>query len=173
MVKSHTRPKMGNEFCVRQKISFLLLSQDCFPARAQVRLLHSYSRTHRVTCPSPARIRSDETHAQASGDRGDPPKIKNKNEKMGNNQATRSRLRDLPVWLQEFTEKLEDTDVPAPANTSHDSDSEHLAKVATRKHSIFLTSQKTAIAKFASEPRRQGLLAGSALAKQYFGQNIW
>ena len=30
---------------------------------------------------SPARLRSDGTHAQASGDRGDPPKIKNKNRK--------------------------------------------------------------------------------------------
>ena len=28
--------------------------------------------------PSPARPRSDDTHAQASGDPGDPPKVKNK-----------------------------------------------------------------------------------------------
>ena len=39
--------------------------------------------------------------------------------------------------MKEFTENLEDTEVPAPAHTSHDSDSEGLAKVASRKHSIF------------------------------------
>ena len=63
-------------------------------------------------------------------------KSKNKNRKKGNNQATRSRLRDLPEWLEEFTENFEDTEVPALANTSHGSDSERPAKVATRKHSI-------------------------------------
>ena len=58
--------------------------------------------------PSPARLRSDDTHAEASGGGGDPPKIK-KNQKKGNIQATRRRLRDLPEWLEEFTDDLEDT----------------------------------------------------------------
>ena len=114
------------------KISFLL-SQDCHIARAQVRLPHRYRRTH----PSPARLRSDDTHAQASGNRGDPPKIQNKHKMKGNNQATRSRLRDLPEWLKDFTDNLEDTEVPGLANTSQDSDSERPTKVATRKHSIY------------------------------------
>ena len=35
--------------------------------------------------------------------------------------------------LEEFTDNLEDTEVPAFANTSYDSDSELLVKVATRK----------------------------------------
>ena len=55
-------------------------------------------------------------------------------------QASRNPLRDLPEWLEEFTENLEDTDVPAlretPANTSQDSDSERPTKAVSRKHSI-------------------------------------
>ena len=43
---------------------------------------------------------------------------------------------DLPEWLEEFTENLEDTEVSAPAHISFDSDSEHLTKVASRKHSL-------------------------------------
>ena len=39
---------MRTEFCARQKISFLLLSQDCTRAHARVRLLHRSCRTHRV-----------------------------------------------------------------------------------------------------------------------------
>ena len=71
------------------------------------------------TSPSPATISSDDAHAQASEVRGDPPK-----RKKDNIRATRDRLRDLPEWLEAFTENLEDTEVPALAHTSHDSDSE-------------------------------------------------
>ena len=58
--------------------------------------------------PSPAIQRSVDTHAQASGNRGDPPRIK-KNEKTDNNRAARSRLRVLTEWLEEFTDNLDDT----------------------------------------------------------------
>ena len=46
-------------------------------------------------------------------------------------------MRDLPEWLEEFTENLEDTQVLARAHISHDSDSERPAKVALRKHSVY------------------------------------
>ena len=46
------------------------------------------------------------------------------------------RLRDRPEWLEEFTGYLEDAELLAPAHISHDSDSERLSKVASRKHSI-------------------------------------
>ena len=59
--------------------------------------------------------RSDD---EAQGYRRDPPNIQNNNKKKGNNQATRSRVRDLPEWLEEFTDILEDTEVAAHANTS-------------------------------------------------------
>ena len=73
----------------------------------------------------------------------------------------------LPEWLEEFTDNLQDAVVPAPANTSDDSDSERPAKVASRKHSFTLTSQKTEIAKSANEPKLQGLFPGSELVKRY------
>ena len=57
------------------------------------------------------------------------PKSKTKIKKGGNNQAKRLRLRDLPEWLPEFTDNLEDAEVPAPAHMSHDSDSERPTKV--------------------------------------------
>ena len=104
------------------------------------------------TSPSPARLRSDDTLSQASGIRGDLPKISKKEKKKDNIQATRSRLRDLPEWLEEFTDNLEDAEVPALANTSEDSDSERPAKVGTKEAVVFiLTSQETKIAKNTSE----------------------
>ena len=108
---------------------------QCLQARAQVRLPHFIPQDSSNTSPSPARLRSDDAHAQASGDRDDRPKTKN--EKEDNTQATRSRLRDLPEWLTEFTDNLEDTDVPALEITSHDSDSERPTKVTTKKHDIY------------------------------------
>ena len=110
---------MGKEFCARQKSSFLLLSQDRLQAQARVRLPHRSRRTDRV----PLRVQQDcevtilplkhrETEAIL-------PKSKKKNkqkEKKGKNQATGSRLRDLPEWSEEFTDNLEDTEVPALAN---------------------------------------------------------
>ena len=68
VVKCRVWPRMKTEFCAIRKFSFLLLSQDCLQARAQVRFPHRYRRTRR--------LRSDDTYHQASGDRGDPPKIK-------------------------------------------------------------------------------------------------
>ena len=45
-------------------------------------------------------------------------------------------MRDLPEWSEVFTQNLEDTEVPAPAHISHDSDSKRPILVAPRKHSI-------------------------------------
>ena len=52
--------------------------------------------------------------------------------------AARTRLQDLPEWLEDFTENLEDAEVPALAEISHDSESECPIKVASRKHSIYV-----------------------------------
>ena len=145
------------------KMSFLLLSQGSSSSSASSSST-SLPKDSSSTSPSPARLRSDDTLSQASGNRS------SKKKKKDNIQATRSRLRDLPEWLEEFTDYLENAEVPALANISEDSDPERPAKVATRKHSIFLTSRKTDTVKAAREPRLRGLLAGSALAKQYLGQ---
>ena len=68
--------------------------------------------------------------------------------------------------LEDFTENLEDAEMPAPASISRDSDSERLIKVASRKHSIFLTSLKTEIARSARGLKLQRPRAEDALAKQ-------
>ena len=74
----------------------------------------------------------------------------------------------IPEWLEDFTVDLEIAEVPAPGDISHDSDPERPVKVASRERSIFLTSQKTKIAKSASEPRLRWLLAEGELEIQYF-----
>ena len=51
--------------------------------------------------------------------------------------------------LEEFTDEQEDTEVPAPAHISQDSDLEHPANMVTKS---VLTSHKTEIAKSACEP---------------------
>ena len=57
---------------------------------------------------------------------------------QNDNRDSDDRLRDLPEWLEKFTDNLEDTEVLAPAHISQDSDSERPAKVASksRRHSI-------------------------------------
>ena len=86
--------------------------------------------------PSPARLRSNDTHEQRSGDRGDLPKIKNKLK-----MRTTIKQREIDCSTSQSGQRssqdnLEDTEVPPLANTSNDSDSERLVKVAARKHSI-------------------------------------
>ena len=74
---------------------------------------------------------------------------------------------------EEFTENLKDTEVPAPAHISHDSDSQRPKKWHPGSAVFLLTSRKIEIAKYACEPRWQGLLAEDALAKQYTEQKNW
>ena len=82
----------------------------------------SFPQDSSSSSPSPAKFRSDDTHDQASGDRLRSSKNqKTTIENEDNNQGTRDRLRNLPDWLEEFTDNLEDTEVPALTNTSHDS----------------------------------------------------
>ena len=59
------------------------------------------------------------------------------NRKKDNSRDADDPLGDLPEWLEEFTDNPEDTEVPASANTSHDSDSGRPAKVAARKHGSY------------------------------------
>ena len=70
-------------------------------------------------------------------------------------QAPGDCCRELPQWLEEFTDNLEDTDTPVPAHVSQDSGSEHPTKVVSqfRKHCIEVTSKKNEIAKCVYELR--------------------
>ena len=73
------------------------------------------------------------------------------------------RLRDHLEWLEEFTDNLEDTEVPAVANTSHDSDPERLYKWHQGSTVFIFSPRETTIARSGSEPRLQGLLAQGEL----------
>ena len=66
------------------------------------------------------------------------PKTQNQNEKRDDGKKSDDCLADLPEWLEEFTDNLGDTELPASAHSSQESDLEHPMKVATksRKHSI-------------------------------------
>ena len=108
-----------------------MLSLDC---RQMLRYQFILCIATARTCSSPATERSDD---RAPGNWRDSPNTQNMNKKRDNNRASEDRLRDLPEWLEEFTDNLEDTEVPAHAHISQDSDSERLTKVAPRKHSIF------------------------------------
>ena len=126
-----------------RKISFVLLSQDSRQPPSPGRHPHRHRRTHRV----PLRVQQDYEVTTLTLKHRETEAISRKsknNKKKGDNHATRSRLRDLPEWLQVFTENPEDTAVPALAN---------------------FCSRKTEMARFASEPRLRGLFAGGALAK--------
>ena len=54
-------------------------------------------------------------------------------------QDAKDPLADMPFWVQHFTDNLKVPEMPAPAHSYHDSDSEHLSKVVStsRKHSVF------------------------------------
>ena len=136
------------------------------------RLIHQFWKQFVVNIDmstSPAQERSDD---RAAGNCGDSPKKKNKQKKRDNNQASGNRLLDLLEWWEEFTENLDDTQAPAPAHVSQDSDSERPTKWQRNQGStvFILTSRRTELAKSASEPKSQGLLAKDALGKQYIGQ---
>ena len=67
-------------------------------------------------------------------------KTQKRNKRRDGNQDSDDCLLDLPEWLEEFTDKLEDAEVPAPAHISQDSDSEGPTKVTSksRKHGVYI-----------------------------------
>ena len=78
----------------------------------------------------------------------------------------------MPFWLEDFTDNLIPTEVPAPAHISQDSDSEHSTKVATksRTQSIFTQSPKDRNCDVCLRTRKRKPLAEDALAKLYHEQ---
>ena len=99
------------------------------PARlATSRPPHSSS-----TSSSPATERSVD---RAPGNCSDSTEIQHQLKKKDSNRDSNDRLRDLPEWLEEFTDSLQDTELPSPAHISHDSDSERPTSVASRKHHL-------------------------------------
>ena len=66
------------------------------------------------------------------------PKTQNRCKKRDNRRNSDDPLADLPEWLEEFKENLVDTELPASAHSTQESDLEHPTKVTTklRKHNI-------------------------------------
>ena len=92
-------------------------------------LSSSTSTLQGLSSTSPAQERSDGLAPGGwSGSPSKPKKIK----KRDGNRDSDDRLRDLPVWWEEFTDNLEDTGVHAQAHFSRDSDSERTTKVVTK-----------------------------------------
>ena len=58
-------------------------------------------------------------------------KVKNKKKKNGSRDSD-DRLRDLPHWLEEITDTLEDTATSVPAHVDQDTDSERSTKVGSQ-----------------------------------------
>ena len=98
--------------CAIRKMSCRLLSKDwrlVSPARAQVRLLHRYRRTSLMVSLQVQQRNEVTTRTSRNRSRNS---IKNKSKNGDNVQASRNRLRDMPDWSEEFTENLEDKEVP-------------------------------------------------------------
>ena len=116
------------------------------------------------TFSSPATERSDEP---APGNwRETNPITQNQNKRNGNRDSD-DRLRDLPEWLEEFTDNL---------LHPHTFLRTQIRNVLRKWHQnqgiiiFILTFPKTEIAKYVCEPKLQVLFAEDALAKQYFEQ---
>ena len=76
----------------------------------------------------------------------DQQKSKKPNKNEDNERVRRNPLRDLPEWLETFTENLVDERVPehrdAPTSSSRESASEPRGKVVSGKHSIYTNFPK-------------------------------
>ena len=90
-----------------------------------------------LSSTSPAQERSDGLAQETEADHSQNHLTQ---KKRNGNRDSDGRLRDLPEWLEEFTDDPEDTEVHAPAHISQDSDSERPTKVVSksRKHSIHI-----------------------------------
>ena len=83
-----------------------------------------------------------------------------------------------PEWLQEFRENLVDDEIPvhgdSHASSSHEASLEPTSKRREDlgKHSVFLISPKTEIARSVRGPKLQGPRAEDAMAEPYLVHKI-
>ena len=123
----------------------------------------------------PATQRSNDTHAEASVNRGDPTKTTK--QKIKTRAVIKQRVSDCAISQSERSSQknLEGTEVPDLRDTPANPFSRFRFGTSYQKwyqgSTVFVrTCQKTDFARSAREPRIQGLFAGSALAKQYLEQ---
>ena len=133
----------GEKPLVTKEVKSIICKTDNFVPLVVPRLSTSSGSNSSSTSPlqdlsltSPSQMRSD---GLAPGDWcGSPSKTQNKNKKRDGNRDSDDRLRDLPEWLEEFADNLQDTEVHAPAHISEDSDSEGFTKAVSESmmHSV-------------------------------------
>ena len=112
----------------------LFLSLDCRQNLVPVRLPHRYHKTHQVHLQVQQQSEVTILHQETGAIR---QKTETKFKRGITIEPLGDRLRDLPYWSQGFKVNLEETELPAPAHISHDSDSERPTKVAPKQHHLF------------------------------------
>ena len=104
-----------------------------------------------------------------------PNKPQTKSKNQDNATARGSPLRDLPEWLQDFTDNLVDAAASvssgAPASISREPLHQKPSRKGYRASTLFfLTSRRTEVEQYARGQKIQGLLAENALAIKYLQQ---
>ena len=143
-----SQPKLGKlSFAKKDIFVFLVVpgfstksgnvsSSTSPPQDSSRREVERASGNSRRSSSSPESERSDE---MAPGNRCDPSETQNKNKKRDDRKTSHDPLAD-----QEFTDNLENTELPARTHSSQDSDSECLTKVVSTSsnHGIFTHLRK-------------------------------
>ena len=144
MIKKPHLLKNGRKYNATRKTMYRSLSQDYqppLPVRLEIHLQHRYRRTQQKTPRQVQRPCDVEVHAVEYWETSCAGFEQSKDENKDIDQVQGNLLRDLPEWLEDFTENLVDEGVSASrdtsASTSHESDPEPPLKGASRKHSIF------------------------------------
>ena len=116
-VKSHGWAEKGRHFFAKRTISYILLFQGYPPILEAITIdiawFVSNTSSPRGKWRTVLETGADHTR-----------KHPNQNKKRDGNRDWDDCLRDLPEWLEEFTDKPQDTEVHAPAHISQDLDSE-------------------------------------------------
>ena len=111
--KNHGWPNRRRRFYAKQTTSYLLLFQEFSISSGSNS--SSTSTSQDLSSTSPAQERSDELAPRECC--GSPSETQNKNRKSDDSRDA-DNLRDLPEWLEELTDNLEDTELYAPAHSS-------------------------------------------------------
>ena len=129
-VKSHTRPNKGRRFCARRKFRTLRCPWIVVKFLYQLVFYIATAGLIKYIFKSGNRAKS------RWGTRKLVRYTKNPKQKKGDNDGA-SGLRNFPERFEEFTENVEETEVPAPVHIYLTTQGQNGLQVASRKHSIF------------------------------------
>ena len=127
-------PLWGGPSGAKRTTSYLMSHPGYPPVLEAIRPQHRQGRI----CFQQVQPKSEVTNLLHEGSADHPHKPKTKTKKWDGNRDSDNHLRDLPEWVEEFIDNLEDTELHASAHSSLESDLEYPATVPTksRKHSI-------------------------------------